>query len=315
MKTKLLWGFIYTGVFVGVFALSAFLKLQGWPNKDPMQVNWNDSVGTRVDNLSYGPEEANKFDLYLPADKDKKSYGLVVYLHAGGFTGGDKSDDAKMLEWFCSQGYVAAGVNYTLQSEKNPSASVYSMSLEVQESIPAIKEEAAKLGYNIDRMAVGGGSAGGCLALIYAYRDAATSPIPVKFVFEGVGPAGFHHKEWTMYGLDKSDEAAAELFTVMSGKKITPEMIKNNDYAAEVKDISPAEWVNAESVPLLAAYGTHDKVEPYKEIYGLIEKLDQYHIPNKLILFPHSGHGLQNDSKQFLEYANTLKSWLKTYLN
>lgn len=128
MKTKLLWGFIYTGVFVGVFALSAFLKLQGWPNKDPMQVNWNNSVGTRVDNLSYGPEEANTFDLYLPADKDKKSYGLVVYLHAGGFTGGDKTDDANILEWFCSQGYVAAGVNYTLQSEKNPSASVYSMS-------------------------------------------------------------------------------------------------------------------------------------------------------------------------------------------
>lgn len=101
----------------------------------------------------------------------------------------------------------------------------------------------------------------------------------------------------------------------MSGKKITPEMIKNNDYAAEVKDISPAEWVNAKSVPLLAAYGTYDKIEPYKEIYGLIKKLDEYNIPNKLILFPHSGHGLQNDSKQFLEYANSLKSWLKTYLS
>ncbi len=315
MKTKLIWGLIYTGVFAGVFALSAFLKLQGWPGKDPMPVTWNDSVGTRVDNLSYGPEEANKFDLYLPADKGKETYGLVVYLHAGGFTGGDKSDDAKILEWICSQGYVAAGVNYTLLSDKNPTASVYSMSLEVQESIPAIKEECEKLGYNVDRMAIGGGSAGGCLALIYAYRDAAASPIPVKFVFEGVGPAGFHHKEWTMYGLDKSDEAAAELFTAMSGKKITPEMIKNNDYAAEVKDISPAEWVNAKSVPLLAAYGTYDKIEPYKEIYGLIKKLDEYNIPNKLILFPHSGHGLQNDSKQFLEYANSLKSWLKTYLS
>lgn len=39
----------------------------------------------------------NKFDLYVPADRNKDTYGLVVYLHAGGFTAGDRSDNADIL--------------------------------------------------------------------------------------------------------------------------------------------------------------------------------------------------------------------------
>lgn len=37
-----------------------------------------------------------------------ESYGIVVYLHAGGFTSGDKNADTKMLQWLCEKGYVAA---------------------------------------------------------------------------------------------------------------------------------------------------------------------------------------------------------------
>lgn len=36
---------------------------------------------------------------------------LIVYLHAGGFTSGDKADDAGMLAWLCSKGYAAAGID------------------------------------------------------------------------------------------------------------------------------------------------------------------------------------------------------------
>ena len=71
-------------------------------------VEWSEEIGTLKSDLSYDDEEANKFDLYLPKDNSKETYGLVVYLHAGGFTTGDKSDDSQMLAWLCSKGYVAA---------------------------------------------------------------------------------------------------------------------------------------------------------------------------------------------------------------
>ena len=99
---------------------------------DPLRtrVEWNDEVGTVYTDLSYGQGSANKFDLYVPADNTKGTYGLVVYLHAGGFTAGDKSGDAEILKWLCARGYVAAGVNYTLFGEENPQASIYTQSLE-----------------------------------------------------------------------------------------------------------------------------------------------------------------------------------------
>ena len=66
-------------------------------------------------------------DVYKRQTDDSiDTYGLIVYLHAGGFTSGDKSDDAKMLQWLCSLGYVTAGINYNLAfSEENPNANIY----------------------------------------------------------------------------------------------------------------------------------------------------------------------------------------------
>ena len=65
-----------------------------WSKK--YSVQWSDDLGTLHKDISYGDGEANKFDLYLPKDNSKENYGLVVYLHAGGFTAGDKSGDVEI---------------------------------------------------------------------------------------------------------------------------------------------------------------------------------------------------------------------------
>ncbi|SDD53944.1 Acetyl esterase/lipase [Paenibacillus sp. CF095] len=312
-RKKLLWGFIYIGVFIVAFAASAIFKMTYDPLAGEMHVDWNDSVGRVYTDIAYDEEEQNKFDLYVPADQTKKTYGLVVYLHAGGFAAGDKSDDATMLKWLTSKGYVAAGINYTLRNEINE-ASVYTMSQDIKKSIPIVKAEAEKLGYNLDRMAISGGSAGGTLALLYAYRDAATSPIPVKMVFELVGPPSFHPEDWTPYGLDKSSEAAADLFSVMSGNTITPDMIGTPKYDEAVKDISPYMWIDENSVPTLAGYGKYDKVAPFGSVKHLISALEENNVPHDYFEFPHSGHGLQNDNKIYLKYIKKINEYLERYM-
>ena len=140
-------------------------------------VEWSDEIGTLKSDLSYDDEEANKFDLYLPKDNSKETYGLVVYLHAGGFTTGDKSDDSQMLAWLCSKVYVAAGINYTLRTDAHLEVSVLSQSNEIKAAVPKVIEAAEASGYHIDKMAMAGGSAGHCLAMIYAYRDGKDAPV------------------------------------------------------------------------------------------------------------------------------------------
>ena len=99
------------GAFIVSCIGSAIVKVSVKPEwSKKYDVEWDDSVGTLKSDISYGDKESNKFDLYLPADDKKENYGLVVYLHAGGFTSGDKTDDKSTLAWLCSKGYVSVGI-------------------------------------------------------------------------------------------------------------------------------------------------------------------------------------------------------------
>lgn len=308
----MMWEMLYGAAFLAAFVGSAAFKLTYHPQGRKLQ--GNSGVGAIHRDLPCGPGEANRFDLYLPADKGRNSCGLVVYLHAGGFTSGDKRDDEGMLRYLCAKGFVAAGINYTLRNEARPEVSVYSQSLEIRESIPAVAAAAERLGYPLDRMAVGGGSAGGCLALLYAYRDRNAAPVPVKMVFEAVGPASFHHQDWTPYGLDRSPEAAAHLFSVMSGNSITPDMIQAEAYHEAVKNISAYRWVDERTVPTLCAYGAYDKVCPFASAGRLIAALEACRAPYDYIEFLHSGHGLQNDGKLWGVYVEKLEAYLERHM-
>lgn len=307
--------FLCIAVFMISFAGSAAFKVLHTPLvMKKYTVDWSDAVGKTYKDFSYGAGEENKFDLYVPADTSKETYGLIVYLHAGGFRTGDKSDDAKMLQWLCSLGYVTAGVNYTLSSAENPAANVYTMSMEIKASIPCVVDEARKLGYQIDRMAMSGGSAGGCLALIYAYRDADEAPVPVKMVFEGVGPSSFYPEDWKRYGLDKNPEAAAAFMYMMSGREITPDMFGTDAYDAAMKDISSLLWVDENTVPTVMAYGVHDIFQPYEASLRLDAALTENGIPHEYIVFDHSGHGLQNDNEQMVRYNEAILAYLERYM-
>lgn len=271
-------GFIFLCIliFLVAFIGSVIFKVRhkpAWAQK--YSVEWSDEIGTKQLDLSYGDKPANKFDLYLPKVKHNQ-YGLVVYLHAGGFTSGDKSGDAEILEWLCSLGYVAAGINYTLRTDTNQE-SVYSQSQEIKQAMPVVVAEAKKLGYDIDAMAIAGGSAGHTLAMLYAYRDASDSPVPVKLVSGLVGLSSFFAEDWKSYGLDQNPEAAAELFSVMLGREITPEQIQSGAYEAMIKPISAYAWVNQDSVPSVLAYGKHDKV--YAEFMTTVEEYLYKYLP------------------------------------
>ena len=289
---------VWMGILVfllafGAGVVSKFAITPGW-SKD-YSVKWSDELGTLKTDLPYGEGEANKFDLYLPKDGGKDGYGLAVYLHAGGFTTGDKSEDREMLSWLCSKGYVAAGINYTLRTEEN-GASVLSQSNEIKAAVPQVVKAAEEAGYPIDKMTVAGGSAGHALAMLYAYRDGRSAPVPMVLTFGGVGPSCFYQEDWGVFGLDQSDEACAELFGVMAGVEITAAEVADGSYLEKVKPIAAAEWVSENPVPTVVAYGTHDKAQPFLASLRLKAALEENHVDHVYLEFPHSGHGLQNDN-------------------
>lgn len=296
----------------GVGVVSKFAIQPSWAKE--YSVKWSDEVGTLKSDLPYGDGEANKFDLYLPKDNSKDSYGLVVYLHAGGFTSGDKAGDIEMLSWLCSKGYVAAGINYTLRTDDHPEASVLTQSNEIKAAIPVVIEAAEKAGYHIDKMTMAGGSAGHCLAMIYTYRDGAEAPVPVVFTFGAVGPSCFYQEDWGIYGLDQNDEACAGMFSVMAGEEITEQDIRDGSYHEKVKPISAMEWISSNPVPSVIAYGKCDKVQPYLGSLRLKAALEENNVDFRYFELPHSGHGLQNDDAIQRQWMEAVEEYLDKYM-
>lgn len=305
---------IFILAFIGG-VVSKFAVKPAWAKE--YSVRWSDDLGTLKTDLAYGDGEANKFDLYLPKDNTKESYGLVVYLHAGGFTSGDKSDDSEMLSWLCSKGYVACGINYTLRTDTN-NASVFTQSGEIKAAIPKVIEAAEKEGYSIDRLTMAGGSAGHTLAMLYVYRDAAESPVPVVLTFGAVGPSCFHTEDWDNYGFDRNTEesyqGAAELFGVMTGAEISADEVRDGSYLEKMKPISAVDWITPDSAPTVVVYGTHDRIQPFKASLRLKTALEENNVDYQFFECAHSGHGLQNDNAVYRQWLETVEAYLGKYM-
>jgi acetyl esterase/lipase len=114
----------------------------------------------------YGGHEKQAFDLYL-VDSDRPA-PLFVWIHGGGFRGGDKRGvNAYMLKRFAEHGVSFASMNYRL-SDVGP----YPMQmLDSARGIQTIRHRAKR--YNIDpkRIACGGSSAGAGISMWLLYHD------------------------------------------------------------------------------------------------------------------------------------------------
>ena len=154
--------------------------------------------------------------------------------------------------------------------------------------------------------------------MIFAFRDASSSPVPVKLLFGAVGPSSFYAEDWDIYGFDRntdeSKEAAANLFGIMGGVKLTPEMIRDGSYLERLKPISAVMWINKDTVPSVVAYGKYDKVQPFKGSQRLLKAYKKYNVDYKYFECSHSGHGLQNDNQIYKEYMEAVEEYLDKYM-
>ena len=273
-----------------------------------MKVKWNDSIGKVIKDKSYGNKESNKYDLYLPATK-KDNYSLIVHVHGGGFTSGDKSEAEILTKYFASKGYVTVSINYSLMDDSH-SSNLNVMYDELRMALDDIIKTANDNGYNITEMATTGESAGGCLAMLLALRDSESLPVPVKFIMEESGPSNFNPTLWYE---NASREEQVDFVNNMTGKKFTVDDIDSEEYNKAIDEISPSSYIKEDNIPMLIAYGVNDKIVPPKVKTPLLENLDKYNVKYEYLEFKNSGHGLLGDKDLLKEYHNKMLEYSNKY--
>lgn len=159
---------VIAGVLIAAIAL--FLGVNHeltrvvWHNLTTKKIKLDDSQdwsgGMSYEKLQYSDvSESDYLDLYVPDSGEKMP--LFVLIHGGGFMFGDSQTRQAqfMYRYFRNQGYACASVNYRLAQEEPFPGAVE----DVKAAIRFLKANADKYGYDADRVAVWGESAGGYL--------------------------------------------------------------------------------------------------------------------------------------------------------
>lgn len=300
-------------LFLIVFAMSILISIF-WTFQKPaglIKVTWDEQTGSIYQNLIYENEYSNCYDLYVPSNLDtSQEQALILYIHGGGFTGGSKSSGEAWCKYLASKGYITASMDYTV-SNQNHVSDINRMNQEVNSCVDAIYKKCRELGFEINQMATTGESAGGCLAMLYAYSQPTDAAIPVKFVFQMTGPAHFDPFAW---GSKEGDwESAAGFVTMMTGKEITAEMMESGEGQRYIDEISPASYVDEDTVPTLCAYGPKDKVVPVGIKFKLFEALERYGVTYDYIEYSHSNHGMYSDLNKHEEYIAKVLEYCEKY--
>ena len=125
-----------------------------------------DGITIRRD-VPYGSHQRQVLDIYSP--KDPKGAPVVVFVHGGAFTDGEKDRSAEVYGnvtlWFARHGIVGVNMEYRAAPEAQYPAGTE----DVRGACQWIEKNAASLGVDIKRLFVFGHSAGAAHSAAYAY--------------------------------------------------------------------------------------------------------------------------------------------------
>ena len=261
-----------------------------------------------ISNIEYAKVDSQslQLDLYQPQGMNKPA-PVLLWLHGGAFTGGDKANAGKYAPMFARDGIEVAAVNYRLA----PGARYPSQMMDVKGAIRFLRANAAR--YHIDPNHIGvlGTSAGGSLACQVAVRCGEKD-------FEGtVGGnldysscvqaavdcfGSFSYENMMKVGFNKSrSRHLEELLGVPEG---SPE------FNAKIKEMAPEFHLDKNDPPFLILHGDQDHTVPVQNSIDFDKKLKAAGIPSKLIIAP----GYDHDVRMVVTYFDEVMKFLNQYL-
>lgn len=218
--------------------------------------------------------------VFEPASGSKMARSAIVFFFGGGWTGGNPKQFEQHCRYLASRGMVAITADYRVASrhQVKPTACV----ADAKSALRWVRQNAARLGIDPDRVAAGGGSAGGHLAAAAATLpgfDEATdnlkvsampnalvlfNPALVMAPFDGVALDGFESR--------------------VSAERMGADPIK----------LSPVHHVKKGTPPTIIFHGRADETVPYSTAEAFTREMQKAGNRCELVGFDGQGHGFFN---------------------
>ncbi len=270
------------------------------------------SAYTLASNIVYGTGSKNVLDLYTGTGDAATNRPLIIYVHGGAFSGGDKDPNSGaggcgFLRYFgygmAKRGYVVASINYRTGSWSGDAAHYKAMLNALQDTKAAIRffrKNAALYGVDTSHIYVVGQSAGGHTAAQMACLDSVEVE---KF------------SQWSSIG-----------WSAVGGSLENP-ALGNAGYSSSFNAaiscwgaLVDTNYMQAGGMPIYCVHGTADATVPY--IYGTTDSPFNYGsqliynraqnlgIASGLALYPGKGHSLDSDAASQTDAYAKCGAWL-----
>lgn len=251
-------------------------------------------------NVAYGEHASNVIDFW--AAKSDSPTPLLIYIHGGGWVGGDKARSAAEVRPFLDKGISYAAINYRLTGDASLPAPVH----DAAHAIQFIRSKASEWNLRTDRIALTGGSAGACTSMWLLCHDDLAKPEstdPIERESTRVCAAA------VVGGQTSIDPAVIEgwlgpqvlqhrMINMAVGEATIESALKNySQHHALFVEFSPINHISADDPPLFMSYGG-DMTLPSKNaghgihhpIYGvkMKEKCDSVGQECELVIPKHS---------------------------
>jgi acetyl esterase/lipase len=248
-------------------------------------------------NLTYAEVDGVKLQLDLARPKDGDGpFPGIVFIHGGGWSGGNRHAFRGKMEEAARRGYVAATISYRLtQPDKETGTPKEPFPAQIHDCKAAIRWLRANAGdYKLDRERVGvtGASAGGHLSLLIGLstredglegdQGNLSHSSRVQAVVNIFGPTDLARCYETSPG------AVGFLKALCNG---TPESAASSYRAG-----SPVVYVTADDPPVLTLHGDKDALVPPEQARILDERMTSAGAKHELKILKDQGHGFNGDA-------------------
>lgn len=247
-----------------------------------------------------------RLDLYLPKKRAAdRPLPVIVFIHGGGWKGGDKSAGAGNVSRFVASGeFAGVSVGYRLTDEVQWPAQIF----DCKAAIRWIRGNAKEFNLDPDKIGVWGSSAGGHLVSMLGTSG------DVKELEGSLGSFTSNSSRVTCvvnyYGPEDFVTMVTKPSTIDRTTKDYPEALliggRVQDVPDKAKAASPITYVSADDPPFLTAHGTKDPLVPYDQALELDGAMKKAGVSHMLIEMTDGGHGFRAEEldkrvKQFFD--------------
>ena len=231
-------------------------------------------------NESYGSDERQRFDIYLPANANVQSTPVLFLIHGGGWSSGSKNyfdgAIAGLRSAFPDYAFVTVGYRLCVNGTNQFPA----QEMDVKNCIEYVLNHREE--YRIsEKFALWGLSAGAHLSLLYAYKYGTTSFNP-RAVEEYAGPTDL------IRAYDETPNDLIKLLLIgVAGFRDTADSLQ---YISS----SPINFITEFSPPTLIMHGDADEVVPFSQAGYLRDKLAEEGVAHQYVVYTGEGHNMSS---------------------